>query len=287
MKKLLTLALICIASWAWADDVKTVSGEFTYMGEASQGPAECKRLALEAARQDALAKEFGTIVSQTMYQQETVTNNRESSYADFMSSTEVKGEWISDIGEPEYKVRMDEDGNIVVYCKVRGKAKAISNEAVDFDALVLRNGTTRQHADTRFREGDQMFFYFRAPADGYLTLYLVDDQQTAWSLLPYQQDQKTVVEVKKNKEYVFFDPDRELVNPALVDVLTFTVDGDIERNDVYVLFSTNPFNKAVDNYVDENLPRQLPLKDFQKWLTRNRQNDKKMNLKRISIQISK
>ena len=51
-----------------ASPVKTVKGEYTYYGDKATSPAECKRLALEGARLDALAKEYGTIVTQDVLQ---------------------------------------------------------------------------------------------------------------------------------------------------------------------------------------------------------------------------
>lgn len=284
---MLTAALlVCLtAASAWADDVKTVQGSFTYYGNEDVSRAECKRRALEGARQAALAKEFGTIVSQGITSGATVSNSDTNEYYAFMSSTEVKGEWIADEGEPKYDISLDNDGNLVVACTVRGKARAISNEAMDFASEVLKNAATRQAADTQFKQGDHMYLYFRAPADGYLAVYLLDDNQKAWSLLPYSGDPSSIVKIKKNQEYYFFDPEHG-DGSCDVDVLKMTSRQSMERNEVYVLFSPNAFNKALDEQVDENLPRQLSLDDFSKWVSKIRHHDKKMNLKRIPILIT-
>ena len=124
-----------------ASPVKTVKGEYTYYGDKATSPAECKRLALEGARLDALAKEYGTIVTQDVLQADRIDSKGEANKFLSLSSTEVKGEWIADDGEPEFEITLDKDDNLVVRCKVKGKAREISNESTEFDARVLRNGT--------------------------------------------------------------------------------------------------------------------------------------------------
>lgn len=73
-------------------DIKTVSGEYTFVGDGTQSPVECRRLALEGAKLQALAREFGTIVSQDIFQRETAGSKSDDTYFSSMSSTEVKGE---------------------------------------------------------------------------------------------------------------------------------------------------------------------------------------------------
>ena len=172
LRIILCLAAIwCVALAAWAADVKTVRGEYTFYGDASDSPADCRRQALEGARLQALAKEFGTVVSQDVYQRETMTEQGESVYFSSLNATEVKGEWLGDIEEPVYETSVDTDGHIVVKCTVKGRARAISNSASEFDAMILRNGTETKFADTHFRNGDDMYLSFRSPADGYLAVW--------------------------------------------------------------------------------------------------------------------
>lgn len=298
MRSLLSIMLIaaCFAT-SWTDNLVTVEATYTFYGNGTQSRDECKRLALQGAKQAALADEFGTIVSGTTMQQTTMENNKVDNYFVNLAETEVKGEWISDIGEPTYKISLDDEGNFIVVCSVKGKAREISNEAVDFTAEVLKNTPSRQAADTDFKQGDNLYLYFQAPADGYMAMYLLDDSQTAWNLLPYSGDSNSIVRVRKGREYYFFDPD----NPGEftycdVDKLKMTSRSAVEFDEVYVLFSPNVFNKAADERVTEvvdghttvveKLPSKLSLDDFSKWVTRMRKTDKKMNIKRIPIKIT-
>lgn len=282
---LITL-LTFISLAALPTKVKTVSGEYTFYGDGSHSPAECRRLALEGARLQALAKEFGTVVTQDVYQQETVTQSGESLYFSSLNATEVKGEWLGDDEEPVYETSIDDDGHIIVKCTVKGKARAISNEAADFDSRILRNGKEVRFADTRFRDGDDMYLYFKSPIDGYLAVYLLGEDRMAYRLLPYSEDAKGEVKVHHGKEYVFFDASQSYFPSIAVDEFSFTASQPVERNRVYVVFSPVKFSIRADSRQDAQLPPQLSGDEFSRWLTDSRRRDSKMGVKVMHIEIN-
>ncbi|MDE6771068.1 MAG: hypothetical protein K2J49_00555, partial [Muribaculaceae bacterium] len=108
MRTILSLVMTAVCAigmvhTASADSsVKKVSGNYTYYGDKNDSPAMSKLKALEGARLDALSKEFGTIVTQDVLQADRVDSHGESSKFFSLSSTEVKGEWIADDGDPVY-----------------------------------------------------------------------------------------------------------------------------------------------------------------------------------------
>ncbi len=269
-----------------AQNVVKVSGEYTYYAEGNESVNEAKNKALEGAKLQALAKEFGTVVSQSNMQQETSMDGKESSYFSSLSSNEVKGEWLETVGEPEYNIDFAGDV-IVVICKVGGKARRISNESVDFIAKILRNGKEEKFADVNFRNGDDMYLLFRAPVDGYVAVYLIDETPEAFCLLPYMDNASGRQKVKHNKEYVFFAEGLSPEGSGTVDEYTLTSSKDIERNQIYVIFSPEPFTKAMDSQLDEGLPRQLGFDKFSHWLSASRRRDTKMGLKVMHINIKK
>ena len=57
-----------------AQRVKQVCGEYTYYAEGNESPNQAKLKAWEGAKVEALAREFGTIVSQSTTQSETLAN---------------------------------------------------------------------------------------------------------------------------------------------------------------------------------------------------------------------
>lgn len=287
MKRKLTLfAVLLFPLTLCAQRVQKVCGEYTYYAETSQSLNDAKRAALENAKIQALAQEFGTVISQSNAQKDTYANGEENSYFFSLSASEVKGEWLEDVGEPTYDVSFVQD-MLVVKCKVCGKARELSNEAVDFTATVLRNGTEAKFADTDFRSGDDMFLLFRSPADGYVAAYLIDETPTAYCLLPYMGNATGQQPVKHDKEYIFFSPAHASKDTGTIDEYTLTCSSDIERNQIYVIFSPKPFTKALDNQVNDGLPRQLSYEDFSKWLGTCRKRDTKMGVKVMHIEIKK
>ena len=81
---------------AFAQKVKTVECEYVYHAPENMTLENAKRTALERAQIQAIANEFGTVVSQT-----NITN-LSGSGVDFQAigMSEVKGEWIEDIDKP-------------------------------------------------------------------------------------------------------------------------------------------------------------------------------------------
>ena len=281
---ILGIIFMAVPSFGMAAEIVSVKGESTFYDDGTHSRVDCMRLALEQARIDALAKKFGTIVSQDILQSDRVQGNREHNDFLSLSSTEVRGEWIADDGEPEYKFERDRDENLIVTCIVKGKAKAIDNESAQFNSQVLRNGTDSRNADINFRNGDSMFLDFQGSEDGYLAVFLEDEQKNVFQLLPYTTDQKSRIPVKKGNRYVFFSP-ADGMKGEVVDELILTATYNTEYNRVYVLFSPDQFSSPVMNREPGQLP-WMNAEDFSKWLVRTRKNDPKMGVKAMNLVIS-
>ena len=264
-----------------AQNVETVQAEYTYYGDPSQSPAQCEAAAIEGARIKALAKAFGTTVTQSTMSDET----QDQTFFRSLSETEVRVEWLEDIGTPTITKSFDNDGNIVVTCFIKGKARALANKAADFKALVLRNGDTERYADTRFRNGDDFRLLFQAPVDGYVAVYLTTEDRMAYTMLPYTGSTDGVVKVKHGREYVFFDEAKGDPAHGEVDAMQLVTDMPMERDRFYILFSPNPFVKANDSFAGENMPRSVPFNDFHKWLSKLRRNDPSLGVKNIDVTI--
>lgn len=265
-----------------ASDIKTIKGEATWYDDGTMSRIDCMRHALESARINALAKNFGTIVSQNIIQSDVIRNDRETNDFLSLSATEVKGEWISDDGEPEYEFSRDSEQNLIVTCRVKGKARAISNEEIAFKALVLRNGNQECHADTHFKDGDEMKLLFNAASDGYLNVYLQDANGVVFCLLPYPRDSKSEVRVKKDHEYLFFSRGNNDFGPA--EEVILTAPENVEYNRFFVLFSPRPFSRPVMQCGEEGIPK-MNSDEFSKWLVKTRRNDSKLGVKAINIII--
>ena len=149
MRQAVVLLLMMLTQTAFAQRVKTVKGEYTYHAPENVTIEQAKRTALERAKIQALADEYGTIVQQQNITR--VENNNGESTTDFFSvgGSEVKGEWLGDEDDPEYEIRY-EDNMLVVTCRVKGKARELVSAKIDFHTHVLRNGT-----EDRFEDRDR------------------------------------------------------------------------------------------------------------------------------------
>lgn len=266
--------------------MKTVDGEYTYIVPENVDLEKAKIIALERVKLQLIANEFGTIVSQS--NSTLVKNKNGKSSVDFFSlgGSEVKGEWIETIGEPIYKTEVIGE-LLAVKVWIKGKIREINSPSIDFIAHILRNGTEDKFEDEAFKDGDDLFLSFQAPVNGYVAVYLVDNDNTAFCLLPYQNQDSGNVKIIANEKYVFFST--KLASDDLrqyTEEYTMTCSYTQELNQIYVIFSQNPFVKATDNKIKESMPRVLSNKEFQKWLSKNRIRDNRMTFKKYSITIT-
>lgn len=282
----LILALIPLVAMSQVE----VSATFQFMADPSMSPKEAKEMAIERARIEAVAEKFGTLITQDVLSQMSDDN----SYFMQLSTAELKGEWIRDLTPPVVKLVDTSSDNVFVYeAKVRGLARAVKNDAADFETCALRNGTDKRFASTDFKEGDQFYLYFKAPVDGYVAAFMIDEQQRVFCLLPYENSPEGQIKVEHDRNYTFFT--KNDTGYEYDDGMIVTCDDEfLELNRIYVIFSPNPFVKPiVGNTVatagNNNLvlPRQLNLKEFSKWMSKVYTRDKNMARKVLRIRIRK
>ena len=283
---LLVLSFSCSLALR-SQGLQKVEGTYVYVAPENTTVEEAKRTALNRAKIQALADAFGTVVSQTNATH--VRNADGKTSTDFVSvgGSEVKGEWIETIGEPEYQVEFKQNA-LVVTVKVRGRARPIVSQRADLDIKILRNGIEDKFEDADFRNGDDLFLSFRSPVDGYLAIYLVDSEPRAYCLLPYREQKDGIYRVEANKRYVFFNKKVAAQNERhLVDEYVMTCEGQSEHNQLYIVFSPNQFVKANDNRLSGTLPRELDNDDFIRWLSKNKRLDDQLNSVVLSLTVTK
>ncbi len=267
-----------------AQRVEKVSGTYTYHAPENVTQEEAKRIALERAKLQAIADKFGTIVSQsnsTMVKNE----NGESSTRFFsLGGSEVKGEWIETIGQPQYEISYD-GGILVVQASVHGRAREVVSSGIDLDVKVLCNGTEERFAAEEFKDGDALYLSFKSPVDGYLAVYLLDEAMQTFCLLPYPHQGTGAYRIQHDKTYVFFSKEHDEVHESEVEHYLLTAEKSCETNTLIIVFSPNEFVKPNAKSSSDLLPYQLPYKDFQKWLGKLCRKDNKATQKKILIRI--
>lgn len=289
MVKKYLCCFICIvfSICCFAQKIKTVDGEYTYVVPENVNLDKAKYIALERLKIQLIEEEFGATVSQS--NSTLVKNSNGKSDVDFVSigGSEVNGEWIETIGTPQYNIYYEKD-MLVVSVKAKGRIREIISTAVDVKSLVLRNGIEDRFESDTFKSGDDLYISFQSPTNGYLVVYLVDTEQCAFCLLPYQNMKEGFFNVEANKRYVLFSAQNASSElKPYVDEYTMTCTHDQEINQLYVIFSTTPFVKAIDDKLEKELPRELSNEDFQKWLAKYRTRDTNMVVKKTTITIRK
>ena len=269
-----------------------MEGQFTYHAPENVTPAQAKAFALEQARLNAIAEEFGTIVAQTNITQIETDNAQTSTKFVSLGSSDVRGEWIEDIGKPEYVI-IYEGNTQIITCKVKGKAREIVVSKTDYLVKVLRNGTDDKYESDQFKSGDDLFMSFQSPVKGFLAVYLVDDDENVQCLLPYSGQQDGIYRVEANKRYVLFSEKDAPRDP--VDEYVLQAEHSVEHNQIYVIFSPNQFVKAVDAASAKiadvagivGYPRELSFEKFHQWLAKCRRHDKSLCLTKILLTVKK
>lgn len=271
----------------FAQKIERVHGEYAYHVPDNISLEEGKRTALERAKIQALADAFSTLVSQS---NSTIVKNEEGkSSVDFLSigGSDVKGEWIETLGEPKFDI-FYENNALIIKATIDGKAREIKNASIDFEAKLLRNGTDLKFESDEFRNGDDLYLYFKSSINGYLAVYLLDETtQQVFCLLPYKSSGEPAYTIGHDKPYVFFSCQKADRNPNAVDEYNMTCEHSLEQNTIYIVFSPNMFAKANTKNEDAGLPRQLPLKEFLRWLGKCKTKDTEAQIKSITIKIYK
>jgi len=268
----LVLTLVC-----HAQRPVRVSGEYHYVVPENVSITEAKSIAIERSRLEAMAKEFGTYVSQTTTS--TVKNIDGNSEADFFSigGTESKGVWLGDTKEPKVEI-IYENGMMVVEAKVEGRAREINNVDTDIAVTLLCNG----EASERFVHGDHFSVHFKAAAKGYVAIFLRDETfKNVYCLLPYANEGGEARVVQGNSEYVFLSTE-DPIYPFREETILVT-DKVLEFNTVIIVFSKKPF--TIPLFENGIFVPELPADKFLKWLRKNRMSDETMQVVDKTVEI--
>ena len=257
-----------------------VEGKASYAFPEYVSRAAAREEVLRMAQEDALEGAFGRDIGSTGF---TYIDNNGSQFA-FTSLSQLRGVWVQTIGEPKF-TRDIQDNQDVITCTVRGKARERSASQA-WPEWQLQNAQGVE--TTQFSSGDYYRIAFRSAINGYLAIYLVDEEGQANRLLPYEQQEESVYMIRKGVSYRFFDSETGDVpcteggdNVGVVSDYWFTCNVPFVVNDLYVIFSPNHFAVPIDeqgrqNRREERLPPQLSQKKFLRWLAKVQAADEEL-----------
>lgn len=275
----ITVLFLFIVFACYSQKTVNVCGEYCYVAPDNVSPADAKRIALERARLEAMAKEFGTNVSQTNLSTTHIKNGETETDFLSMGGTEVKGDWLGDTQEPEINISYEQN-SLVVTAKVCGKAREIVSSAVDLSIKVFCNGIESE----RFKNNDKLSVEFKTPVDGYLAVFLRDDNMGIVScLMPYETENGKARAMKRNKTSILLST-KDPLYPYREETILVTSQ-EQEFNTLVFVFSEKEFAMPISD-MGEFVP-ELSIEDFQKWLRRNRVKDNQMQVIEKSVEIRK
>lgn len=270
----MVFALVC-----HAQKTVNVSGEYRYVVPDNVSRTDAQNIAIERARNEAMAKEFGTVVSQTNTTTTKVIDGKVETGFISMGGTESKGLWIDDTKEPEVKTFYEDDVMVIV-AKVWGKAREIKNTETEIDITILCNGMENE----RFKNNDKFSIDFKSASKGYVAIFLRDENlDPIYCMLPYENENGEVRAVKSGTKYNFLST-KDPIYPFREETILVT-DKTVEFNTILVVFSKNQFSLPISE--DGEYVPEIPADKFMKWLRKNRINDETMQVIEKTVEIRK
>ncbi|MDF1547320.1 MAG: hypothetical protein P1P88_05830 [Bacteroidales bacterium] len=313
---LLALALITFCRAQEIKIVKTKGKAQVQWYPERESLTQARDRALELAKINALENAFGTLVMQgnSIYIENKKTGEKVETNTTFkmIGNTAVKGEIIqilkTDFKESKKKEKIDRKKVEITYidCNLTIEAKELTDTKIEVETYPLSSSKIIRPV-TEFYEGDDLFVYFRAPLNGFLTIFL-DDGDQAQCLLPYRKMPAGLEEampIIADKEYIFFSdkPDFNYFDDDFFAEDTYELVASSEKdiNQLYIIFSKTPLNKPILNKDENNkllveleknkyeLPRVIDSDAFKKWLVKIQQirNDLKITTHMITIEKKK
>lgn len=272
------LALLILIPFAsHAQKVRNVSGEYTYYPPENVSLEQARQTAIERARLDAIAKEFGTNVSQISTVTVSANNSDAETGFNLYGGTEVKGDWISDTRDPETTISYDKD-MLMIVARVWGKARERNNADLQLEIKTLCNGIESE----RFKNNDRISVHFRTPVKGFLSIWLADDNaHQCYCLMPYEDADGKARAMESRKMYTLLSTADPLY--PYDEETIMTAEREIEYNRLIFIFSTASFAMPLTEQ-GEFLP-ELSSQNFDKWLQRNRIKDENMYVTQKAIEI--
>ncbi len=270
-----------------AQKTKTVSIVYLYQVPDNVTPDDAKTIALDRAKIQAIADEFGTVVTQSNMTNIEIENGETTSHFISSGGSELKGEWIETIGEPTFEF-ITEGTSLAIRVWVKGKIRELKGAKIPVNVRIFKNGIDDCNESSDFMTGDALYMSFCSSADGYIAIYLVDSENQVYCLLPYQGQASGFYPTKANNIHILFNKDyAKDVKKDIVDEFLMDTDKEKERNRILTIFSPNKFFKAVDSKDQEDLPRSLCYSEFIKWLSDIKKRDVELVVSEASITISK
>ncbi len=295
------MMLLSVLESAQSQKIRNASGTALSRLEEDMSMEDLREKLRREAIIDAIQNEFGTYVTQESF----VDVYDGNTYFRIFGQTTIRGEWLKTTKEKfrETMKKVKENGRtkheLWLTLEIEGKVRELTRPDVEFDFFTA-NCRREACKTTLFENGDPLYLHFSSPADGYLSVYSVENDE-AYRLLPYKdmsENYRDAVPVKAEKNYIFFSNDEndDYFNDFsryLVDELVMFTDREEEYLKLIIVFSTDEYTKPTLRGTSEDpelsyvMPRSLPAATLKAWLEDNRINNVNFYYRQLTVRIVK
>lgn len=269
-------------------DIVEVSGEGIYYFEGSDNLENARRMAVEIARSNAMASVCGTAVNSSTYSQayESSDGDEYNSFSSLMRSIQT-GVWVKDIEVPEVTGFMDGESSFGFKAKVRGLVRPLTSLPVETAGRVFA-GKGRDLEDggyetTGLKQGDEFFFGFKAATDGFVAVYVVDEDEVVCKAAPIGRYSSPLQKIEAEKETILRDR-------SLRNIAELSHPGSRQAyNRVVFVFSPNEFTLPLSEDADpaSGIPQTMDFAKFHAWLQDMAVADPRFTVKWQTITIKR
>lgn len=260
-----------------------VNSSYTYYVPETMSVEEAKQIALERAKIEAIANEFGTVISQN--NTTLIANKNGNSSEQFYSSggSDIKGEWIETIGQPEFDISYDSN-LLIVKCKVKGKIREFVQPEINLSAKVLKNGDDLKFESYDFKDGDDLYLYFYSSHAGNIIVFLRQGD-LVYRLLPYKRSLGKTYKIDAHTPYILFSK-RDIEDPN-IDNYRLYAETDADLAEIIILFTPALQSHLSTKEIKKDEPEAVNIHDFNKWISQIRGKDIYSRLLQIPLFIRK
>jgi hypothetical protein len=291
---ILSIFIVLTYSSSFCQSVIRSSGTSQVRVESSMTKEDARDMAEELAMINAIENEFNTYVEQ---EGETRIQNGRVNF-DIIGNTKVRGEWVRTIKKKFTEETSIENGDygkeqvIWIKCDISGEIRECASRA-NLEVSTL-NCPKEECRTTGYFNSGNLYLHFTSPVDGYLSIYLADNEKV-YRLLPYvSMGTINAVQVDGDEDYIIFSHDHSYpFNTGYkIDALELSTNRAYEYNSIYVIFSEDEYVKPILENVEKledgyYLPRSLEISAFKEWLGDCRADMEDFQAQRIRISIEK
>jgi hypothetical protein len=272
---------------------KTVQSAGTYTMELSrtQTMVDTEKACIEQAKLAAIAKEFGTVVTETTVNNTLDVNGQSDNRFTVLTRTAVKGEWLEDTEQPKVTWTCMEQ-TMSVTAEVHGKIRAFSKEGKVEMKFFTCGAGAQAHEKFVFKEGESLYAHLQCSKSGYVSVYYIDHTaNTAVRLLPSASGQSNdALEIKADEEYILFDRNKALSygwkGQSSELELNLPEGKQTVADEIVAVYTSEPYSKPLLKRTQDGLA-EIAAGDFENWLIDVKTAQANAVVKRVTVTLNK